>query len=190
MSALAHPPLKLWTRVELEALESAGLLADVRYELIEGEVFDKMGQNPPHATGVHVLFAALIEVFGAKRVRSQLPIEPNRGDSVHSLPLPDVSVVREDAIAYRSNHPGPGDVLLLAEVSDTTLEFDSQRKARLYARAGFPEYIILDLTRRELIVFRSPREDSYSLIQVLRPGETWFPLHAPDRAVAVADLLL
>ncbi|MBC7927442.1 MAG: Uma2 family endonuclease [Bryobacteraceae bacterium] len=189
MSALDHPPHKLWTRAELDALDSTGLFADVRYELIEGEVFDKMGQNPAHATAVHILFAALIEVFGATKVRSQLPIEPNKGDSVHSLPLPDVSVLREDAVAYRSNHPGPGDVLLVAEVSDSTFPFDSQRKARLYARSGFPEYILLDLTRRELIVFRSPREDSYSLIQVLRPGETWSPLHAPEALLRVTDLL-
>lgn len=190
MSALASPPYKLWTRAELDALESTGLLADVRYELIEGEVFDKMGQKPPHATAVHQLFVLLASAFGLERVRSQLPAEPIERDSVHSLPLPDALVVRESLLAYRERHPGPGDVLVVAEVSDSTFQFDSQKKARLYARAGFPEYIILDLTRRELIVLRAPCEDSYTLIQTLRPGETWSPLHAPEAAIAVADLLL
>lgn len=190
MSALAQPPHKLWTRAELDALETTGLLADSCYELIEGEVFDKMGQNPPHATVVHILMAALVEIFGARRVRSQLPVEPSRGDSIHSLPLPDAAVLREDASAYRANHPGPSDILLVAEVSDSTLQFDSQRKARLYARAGFPEYLVLDLNRRELIVFRSPREDSYTLIQVLRAGDTWSPLHSTETLIQVADLFV
>ena len=190
MSALVHPPRKSWTRAELDALETTGLLADVRYELMEGEVFDKMGQNPSHATAVHRLIMVLAALFGLERVRSQLPVEPAERDSIHSLPLPDALVVREGFPAYRERHPGPGDVLLVAEVSDSTFLFDSQRKSRVYARAGFPEYIILDLSRRELIVFRSPREDAYTLIQVLRASETWSPLNAPDREIAVADLLL
>ena len=188
MSALAQPPHKLWTRAELHALEATGLLADTRYELIEGEVFDKMGQNPAHASAVHRLFIVLASVFGLERVRCQLPAEPVERDSVHSLPLPDALVARESLDAYGHRHPGPNDVLLVAEVSDSTLQFDSQKKGRLYARAGFPEYVIVDLTRRELIVFRSPREDSYSLIQVLRPGEPWHPLHAPDESIEVAAL--
>lgn len=189
MSALAQPPLKLWTRAELEALEGTGLLAGTRYDLIEGEVLDKTGQNPPHAAALHILVAALIEVFGARRVRGQLPVQPAESDSVHTLPLPDVAVVREDATAYRNKHPGRADVLLVAEVSDSTVQFDSQRKARLYARAGFPEYVVLDLSRRELVVFLSPRDDAYSLIQVLRAGEKWHPLHAPESAIAVEELL-
>lgn len=49
MAASHRPPLKTWTRQEIDTLEAAGLLADTRFELIEGEVFDKMGQDPPHS---------------------------------------------------------------------------------------------------------------------------------------------
>jgi hypothetical protein len=75
-AVLPHPPLKLWTRQELEALDAAGLLTDTRLELIEGEVFDKRGQKPPHGFAVCRLAALLIHIFGANRVRTRLPVEP------------------------------------------------------------------------------------------------------------------
>jgi Uma2 family endonuclease len=187
-ASLAHPPHKTWTRQEFEALESAGLLTDTRYELIEGEVFDKIGQNPPHAFGVCHFAALLIAIFGANRVRTQLPVEPAEAEATHSLPEPDIAVTREPASAYRDRHPGAGDILLIAEVADSTYQFDVKRKGRLYARAGFAEYVVLDLNERELLVSRVPRGGIYTEMRVLRPGEFFHSMHASEAGIPVAEL--
>jgi Uma2 family endonuclease len=84
--------------------------------------------------------------------------------------------------------PGPNDILLIAEVSDTTLVFDTQRKGRIYARAEFPEYLVLDLNQGELLVHRAPRHGVYTEIRVLRPRDSFTPHSAPDSRITVAEL--
>lgn len=179
---------KDWTRDEVEALESAGHLAGCRYELIEGELIDKMGQNPPHATTLQNLSALLMEIFGIRHVRVQLPAEAATAERQRSVPEPDVMVTREDLRAFRSRHPEAEDVFLIAEIADTSLTVDTTVKARLYARAGYGDYWVVDVISRRLIVFRQPVEGSYALRTVYRLGETVSPLAAPDASISVSDL--
>jgi Uma2 family endonuclease len=188
MSAVAQPPHKTWTRAEIDALQAAGLLAGARLELIEGEVFDKMGQNPPHASAVCRFATKLAAVFGLDRVRIQMPVEPSVQEASRSLPEPDVAITRDGESAYRERHPGPGDTLLIAEISDSTYDFDVKRKGRLYARCGFGEYLVLDLSERELLVFRTPRDGVYTEIRVLRPGDHFYSLNQPNSGIAVSEL--
>ena len=190
MATLPHPPLKTWTRAEIEAVEAAGLLAGRRYELIEGEVYDKMGQNPPHASAIAALQYLLAAIFGVGCLRTQLPVEPSAADAPSSLPVPDVVVTRESYLAYRERHPGPADVVLVAEVADSSVLFDTKRKASLYARAGFADYVVVDLAHREVLVFRDPRDDNYRSVSVLHSGEDFIPLAAPQSRIPVAALLL
>ena len=65
-------------------------------------------------------------------------------------PEPDLAVTREDTTVYADRHPGPADLHLVVEVSDTTLRTDLDFKAGLYARAGIPEYWALDLASRRI----------------------------------------
>lgn len=106
-------------------------------------------------------------------------------------PEPDVSVVRGSRQDYRSQHPGPGDIEFLVEVSDTSLSWDRREKLAAYARAVVPTYWILNLVDRQLEVYTSPDADRYQITQVL---------NADDRAsivingsevgqISVADLL-
>ncbi len=45
-AALPIEPLrKLWTRSQCEQLDRAGLLDQQRLELVDGELFNKMGKN-------------------------------------------------------------------------------------------------------------------------------------------------
>ena len=71
---------------------------------------------------------------------------------------------------------------------DTTYDYDTKRKAKLYARAGFQEYIVLDLNERELLVYRSPRGGVYTLIQVLREDDFYSPMAAPEKSVSIREL--
>ena len=69
--------------------------------------------------------------------------------------------MRRPWAGYPQTHPGPGDILLLIEVSDSSLDFDSTVKLELYARAGIPEVWIVDLTTDRVLVHRNPRDGFY-----------------------------
>jgi Uma2 family endonuclease len=72
-----------------------------------------------------------------------------------TLPQPDVALLRRRDDFYARAYPEPADVLLLVEVADTSLAYDRDVKAPLYAQAGIPEVWIVDLNKRELAVYRS-----------------------------------
>lgn len=55
---------------------------------------------------------------------------------------------RADGAFQWSRGPGPADVLLVVEVSDSTLRYDLTVKLPLYARAVIREVWIVDLKRR------------------------------------------
>lgn len=181
-----------WTREEYERMIDHGLFGpEERVELIDGEILRVPPPKPPHATGVGLVHEALRAAWGpGAHVRTQAPIALDP----MSEPQPDVSVVRGSIRDYRDVHP---DVPLLAvEVSHTTLPFDRRRKGSLYARAGLAEYWIVNVSRRELEVYRDPVEDAsarygwaYQTMTRLRAGESVTPLEAPEAAIPVADLL-
>lgn len=186
-AAPVTPPRKTWSREEIDTLDAAGLLAGTRFELIEGEVYDKMGQNPRHSFTVSHLAGLLVAIFTFAWVRIQMPVEPAVRDSAHSLPQPDIAITRVTNDVFRERHPTAEEVWLIAEISDTTLAFDSKRKSKLYARAGYPEYLVVDLNDEELLVHRSPRGGVYSEIRLLRPGDSYIP-NGSDCAIAVEDV--
>jgi Uma2 family endonuclease len=130
---------------------------------------------------------ALEKAFGANHVvRVQGPLDLGE----RSQPEPDVAVVAGSPRDYRDH---PTSALLVVEISDTTLEFDRERKARLYAKAGLVEYWVVNLVDRVLEVHRSPATDAqaprYGEIKSVAAGEMVSPVAAPTAAIAVSDLL-
>jgi Uma2 family endonuclease len=53
-------------------------------------------------------------------------------------------------------------VLLLVEIADSTVRFDRQVKAPLYARHGIPELWVVDLVADRLHVYREPRDGIFT----------------------------
>lgn len=193
---LTHPPIeaeeprsrrKRWTRAECDFLERSGLLTE-RYELIDGEIILKVGQNHPHAMTVTRLFAWLIAVFGVARVQTQATIEVTEEDQSLNRPEPDAAVLARPDYEIQGT-PAGSDLLLVAEVSDATLRDDLRTKAMLYARAGIPEYWVLDVPSRRLFVHRQPAPEGYAELAAYAEEETLALSAAPESAVRVADLL-
>ena len=177
-----------WTRAQCDAIREAGVLTG-RYELIDGEIISKMGQKPPHAAVVGLVFQWLVAVFGARFVRVQATIDVAQADPTYNEPEPDVAVTQHSVDAYFARHPGPADLELVVEVSDTTLRFDRTTKAALYSRAGIREYWVLDLAGRALYVHRGPGADGYTGIVHYSVEEAVSPLARPEASVRVSDLL-
>ncbi|MGH9154512.1 MAG: Uma2 family endonuclease [Acidimicrobiales bacterium] len=101
--------------------ESGVLGPGDRVELIEGEIVEMSPIGSRHAACLRRLVALFSE---GTRGRAILSVQdPVRLDQ-HSEPQPDLALLRPRPDYYADGHPGPGDVLLLVEVCDTTWAFD------------------------------------------------------------------
>ena len=180
------PPRKRWTRAEYEEL-SSGLLEGQRLELIDGELINKMGKKRPHVIGMIFLRNWLTEVFGARRVQTEAPIEVAPQDNPTNEPEPDITVLKRDLADFPKQNPGPQDLHLVVEVADTTLGFDLRTKAALYARAGIADYWVLDVVGRRMIVHREPQAGRYVSVAAYGYEESVSPLAAPAASFRVRD---
>jgi Uma2 family endonuclease len=180
---------KRFTRLEFDRMMELGIFDGQRCELIDGELIDKMGQNPPHAQAIRNLFSWLIAVFAPSQLQMQLPIEVQPGDSNWSLPEPDLAVLAETGREYGKRHPRGDELLLVVEVADTSLLQDLTIKRDLYARASVGEYWVLDLQSHRLIVHRNPERGEYRETAIRNDGDLASCASHPDLTIAVRDLL-
>ena len=162
-----------WTVEDLRKIERA--FPAQRMELIEGELYSKMGQNPPHAYCLQALASVLVGIYGSSYVRIQLPISLLTEDKQDSEPEPDLAVTWHTFEEYRTAHPSPGQIRLLIEVADTSVDIDEGVKLALYARNGIAEYWVADVNERALLIFTQPSDLGYGHTRHLR-GDDCLPL--------------
>jgi Uma2 family endonuclease len=180
---------KRWTRELVSNLENSGFFAGEHYELIDGELIDKMGKKRPHVVILSMVGCWLRGAFGEDFVNLNAPIDVLAEDNRFNEPEPDVIVLTRPATEFPTANPGPADLHLLIEVSDSTLYLDLTTKSLLYARAGIPEYWVLDVTSRRLVMHRSPLDGKYTVIRVCAQHDSVSPLAAPNAEFQV-DLVL
>ena len=135
-----------------ELLEIGVLQSGDKCELIDGLLVRRMTTNSGHIVSSHRVRDIMSRLLPPKtHVRMQAPISMN-----HSEPEPDIAVVRGALEDYSKAHPGPADVLLAVEVSDSSLNFDRTKKLRVYAGNRISEYWIVNLIDRRLEIHRDP----------------------------------
>ena len=189
ISSFENTPGRIrFTRSQCETMRECGIL-EGRYELIDGEIISKMGQKPPHRKTLIFLHLWLISVFGGLFVQTQATIDIGNADPEHNDPDPDAAVTLEPTTFYSDRNPGPKDLLLVCEVSDSPVRFDKTKKAALYALAGIQEYWILDIPQRQLFIHRDPTAAGYTKLIVCSADDQASTLARPDSPVSVADLL-
>ena len=179
---------KRFTRQEVDRLTELGVFEGQRYELIDGDLIDKMGRKPPHARAIRRLIAELSKFIVAGLLHVQSPIDVSGADSEKNLPEPDVAVLAEDKPDFDQRLPKADELLLVIEVSDTSAGFDLSTKAVLYAKAVVREYWVLDLVQRRLIAHRQPDGAVYRLIQVFAEADT-VTIEGRSEPIRVGDLL-
>jgi len=173
---------------EYSRMADAGIFSeDDRVELIDGAVVDMIPIGALHAGVIIRLNHLLSRLVGDRAMIS--PQNPLRL-SDFSEPLPDVMLLRPRQDFYTSAHPGPGDVLLLVEVADSSVDYDRSVKVPLYTRHRVPEVWVIDLQRHLVEIYSDPAPDGYREIRVARRGDRLTPFALPDVALSVDDILL
>jgi Uma2 family endonuclease len=152
--ATVSRPQRLFTVEEYHRMGEAGVLTENdRCELIRGFIVEKPVINPPHKKAVRRLTPRLAAAFGDDYViDSQAPIT-----LADSEPEPDFAVAIGPEDRYENRNPRPGEIVLVVEVSDSSLTYDRGDKLELYARGKVPVYWIVNLIDRQIEVYTLPR---------------------------------
>lgn len=183
----AVPTRRRFTVAEYYAMAEAGILApDERVELLDGDVILMAAVLDWHAFVVDWLTENFIlSLQGRAQVRIQNPTRLND----YSEPEPDVMLLRRRDDFYRYGHPAPADVLLLIEVSDSSLPFDRNQKLPRYAAAGIPEVWIASRPDRRIESYADPDGDQYATVRHYGAGESIAPQAFPDITLEVDRII-
>jgi len=145
-----------------------------RIELIRGEIFEMAPKRTPHSVCNSTLFGELYRLlYDRANVRGQEPITlPS-----NSEPEPDVVIANKKADNYLAAHPTVENIILVIEISDSTLKYDQETKLPLYAEAGINNYWIINLVHNRLEVYSNPFADNqsnygYKNKNIVLPDET------------------
>jgi Uma2 family endonuclease len=177
----------LFSVEEYHEMGRAGILGpESRVELIDGELIDMAPIGSRHASVVAQLTMLFSRQVGDKAlVWTQNPFIARP----RSEPQPDVTLLRPRPDDFRNSLPTPDDILLLVEVSDTTLQYDRSVKVPLYARYGIGEVWIVNLPARMLEIHREPKDGAYRVKLERSAIDVVSPLAVPDASVDLSPLL-
>ena len=163
-----------------------GMLKDYeKAEIIEGELIQKMPIGDRHAAVVNNLNRFLVKnVADDILVSNQNPVRLSDYDE----PEPDFAL--SDLTKYDGRrHPQPAEILLLIEVSDSTLKYDRSTKLVLYAEAEIPEVWIVNLPNDIIEIHTKPGSGIYQLTKIYKRGETLESEILPDLKLEVDKIL-
>ena len=153
---------------EFQRMSQAGVLPEgVRFELLEGEIYQMDAMDDPHAGALRWLDEELREKLrGQMKLAIQVPLVLSNG---YGEPEPDLMVLTFESEVRRK--PRVHEVLAVIEISDSSLNKNRRIKQRVYTRAGIPECWIVNVNDVQLEIYRNPGAEAYKLRQTLERGE-------------------
>lgn len=178
---------KKFTSDEVHRMMEAGILPEESgWELINGEIIHRMTIGSKHAGTVKRINLILTRLLGDKFIIGvQDPVQISQRNE----PEPDITVLKMRDDFYTENHPTPEDVILLIEVSVSTLGFDRQTKKEIYADAGIAEFWLVNLENNTVEVYTNPKSGSYFEMKIYERGDIIYSKHIADLKLRVADIL-
>jgi Uma2 family endonuclease len=176
-------PVHPLTVSDVARMVEAGILTeDERIELLDGVLVEMSPPGPAHSHALRELMAIVLPVAWAEGLRAIVQ-DPLALPSSISQPQPDLAVVPAPPRGGYASDP-----LLLVEIAQSSRGIDLGRKAAIYAEGRVPEYWVLDIERRELVVHRDPVNGGYTSVRTAHEDETVSALGL-DCAVSVSALL-
>jgi Uma2 family endonuclease len=181
------PKVRLFTVKEYDFMIEQGILTtNDRVELLNGVIIEQMPKGPKHASLNDDIGDFFKEMLGAQVVvRNQNPVLLNE----FSEPEPDIVLALPPRAKYRLQHPTADEILLVIEVSDTTLSLDRNAKAVAYAQAGIPQYLLFNVADHTIEDYRDPAPDGYRTKQTHTTGKSFNLVSFPELNINAADLL-
>ncbi|WP_374111820.1 Uma2 family endonuclease [Phormidium yuhuli] len=174
-----------WTVEDYHQIVKTGILDDRPVELLAGDIVTMAPEAEPHAFFSRTAGQYLTRLLGDRALVS--PAKPITLAN-QSEPEPDLAIVQPLGREYLSHHPYPENIFWLIEYANTSLEKDSTIKYHIYAEAGIPEYWLVNLRTRELVVHRTPRGREYESRQIFQNG-TISSLAFPDISIAIERII-
>ena len=181
-------PRRAFTVDDISRMIEAGVIhEDERFELVEGEIVMMAAKGIAH-----------------ERIKSALTVASSRAIPDHltiaveaTLRLSDTVMLEPDVAVFpkalfdRSTtfvHLDPGDGHLVIEVAASSLAYDKDLKARLYARHGVREFWVIDTSNRSTLVHTAPSGDRWSSITVRGAQELLTAPALPGFSICLGDI--
>ena len=148
-----------------------------RLELINGEIREMSPIGRKHGACVNRLVTTFTQKLG---VRIILSVQNSIRLDDNSEPQPDLAILKPRDDFYEAGLPTPDDILLIIEIADSTIAYDREIKAPLYAAAGIPEMWLFDVNKKAIEGYSQPSANGYKLIRRYDESDTLSMLAFPD----------
>jgi Uma2 family endonuclease len=181
------PTVHRFTVAEYHKMIEGGVFAeDDHVELLQGVVIKMSQKGKRHSAAANRASKMFIKLLGDSAIVSnQNPILLDD----NSEPEPGIALLAPQEKEYADRLPQPADILLILEVSDTTLKFDRETKSVMYAQVGIKHYLVMNIGTRERIDMREPSPEGYRSYKTLRADESFNLVPFPDLTINVGELL-
>jgi Uma2 family endonuclease len=187
MNAVNTHRRTLISAARYQKMIAAGVVTtEDRIELIEGEMLDMAPIGAKHAAIMSRLNEVMV-IGTARRANVSCAGPVQLGEL--SQPQPDLMLLKRRTDAYEERIPGPDDVLLLVEISDSTMAFDQGKKLRLYAAHAIVEYWVIDVANRRMVCHREPSAQGYAQMREFKAGDSIASQAFPELIIAVQEIL-
>lgn len=185
------PPRRAFNADDIRRLIETGVIGeDERIELVEGEILVIAAKSVAHDHIQNALNLALSKV-----VPEGLYV--GNGSTLQLaediLVEPDIAVISRgvyEADPRSFARPTAAEVLLVVEISLSSLAYDRKTKARLYARHGIREYWVIDANERRTFIHTGPSADDWSSIVERGPDDVLTTPALPGFSFKLGDISL
>lgn len=166
---IENPQVLKFTVEQFHLMYERGIFAGSdRFELINGEIITMSPIGRKHAACINRLSKLLEKKLGDRVIVS---VQNSILLANNSQPQPDIAVLKYRDDFYEDALPTPTDIFLIIEVADSSLEYDRDVKAPLYAAAGIPEMWLFNVNTKTITGFSQPSELGYKQIYRYNQGD-------------------
>jgi Uma2 family endonuclease len=186
MSVVSLPERTRISADRYQKMVETGVLTQYdRVELIDGDMLNMAPIGLNHSAVTDRLTKLLVLSAGDSAI-----VSPGRSLKLgeYSVPQPDLMLLKLREDFYAAQIPVAPDVLLLVEVSDSSLAYDQGIKRALYARHGVEEYWVVDLQGERVFVYGEPAGEGYARVVECTRVDIVSPRAVPAVQIQVGTL--
>jgi len=182
-------PRRAFTVADVQRMLEIGVIAEgERIELIEGELVVMAAKSVAHdnvQNALNILFTKVVPTGLYVGNGSTLQLTED------ILVEPDLAIISRGLYKRSSKgfaRPRAEDVLLVVEVAVSSLAYDRDVKARLYAQHGIREYWLVDAVERTAWIHTGPSADGWASIVERAPDEVLTTPALPGLAIKLSEI--